>query len=163
MGKGHLVFFIFFLLLNLLWITDPLWESIESCGSLLQKNACLCSYRIVAYNCCKGFLKPRFTFATVGREREGEGHSGLREQHDKGTETWKDPALVLLELRVYPGGGWQMNLEMWAGTALWRASSAMPWCPALILGTEGSHCMFSGEVMWQPGFDKANSEGVKRG
>lgn len=133
-----------FLFLNLLWMADPLWESIESCGSP-KKTKCLFvhSYGIVAYN-FKWFLKPRFKPATVGREGK-EGHLGLREQRDKGTKSLEGTALVLLELKVCPGGGWYGEWAWKCGLALHHGG---PWVPGGHPGTKESHCIFLGEMMW---------------
>lgn len=99
MGKSHLFFF-WFIFFNLIWIIDPfenLWKAVDL---FCRKNACVC---VVT-----GFLHVTlgdFWFRIATMRREGrEGHSCLREQCDKGTESGKGPALVRSEMRVYPGG-----------------------------------------------------------
>lgn len=54
-----------------------------------------------------------------------------------------------------------MNLETWAGTGSWRTLNASPWCPVLLLRTEGSHdIFFRRDDMSQPVFYEASSQGV---
>lgn len=54
-----------------------------------------------------------------------------------------------------------MSLETWAGTGSRRTLNASPWCPVLLLRTEGSHdIFFRSDDMSQPVFYEASSQGV---
>lgn len=65
----------------------------------------------------------------MGREGK-EGHLGLRGQRDKGTKSLEGTALVLLELKVCPGGGGMVNEP---GNVGWHCIMEGPECLVAIL------------------------------